>query len=597
MKNKKNCNENTRNLEEKQEKKKSQQIRFDIENRMRKEDEMKKNEINIQRQKEIRRQEIEARKMEEIRRQEEEIKRLEQLKEQEIKRYEQIMQQEADLSICKQVSKKEEKAAIVPPQVVINPEKDEQVSVENSSLQQTFDKISDTQLPLDLRKGLIGKIAESKDSFFKQASTNRSAIEKEKTLQELEEIKNARSTFKLEEKEEQLRDDVAQIKTPSDERGRDTTREKISMFQRSGSFDKGFQRSAETELSQEFRAGIKGKVAESRESYLKQISTDNTEQEKQQRLEELKYIKINRSQLDESADEEEDSKANQMRKEKILELQEIKRSRSLSRQRQEQEKLESSYAQEKESREEELSNLASRKTNFSWESNDREAQLREARAQELKVVASRQAQQNWEPENKEQALRQERARELSEIANRQVNLDHWMSENNEDLLKQKRADELREIANMRANVCWDNVDTNLDQVDDATKVNSGAGTNNNSGCEQETTRQADVEIEEMRARVRNTAAAWHQQEKCHKQEQDKRNKEVPSRRIGNLFKKDSEMWLQTEDLEDFPEPPTEALIPSNPAPPPRQSSKSVVKDYIQSSSSDTNWNAPWRKAT
>merc|ERR1719266_3201123 len=148
---------------------------------------MKKNEINIQRQKEIRRQEIEARKMEEIRRQEEEIKRLEQLKEQEIKRYEQIMQQEADLSICKQVSKRKEKAAIVPPQVVINPEKDEQVSVENSSLQQTFDKISDTQLPLDLRKGLIGKIAESKDSFFKQASTNRSAIEKEKTLQELEE--------------------------------------------------------------------------------------------------------------------------------------------------------------------------------------------------------------------------------------------------------------------------------------------------------------------------------------------------------------------------------------------------------------------------
>ena len=55
------------------------------------------------------------------------------------------------------------------------------------------------------------------------------------------------------------------------------------MFQRSGSFDKGFQRSAETELSQEFRAGIKGKVAQSRESYLKQISTDNTEQEKQQR--------------------------------------------------------------------------------------------------------------------------------------------------------------------------------------------------------------------------------------------------------------------------------------------------------------------------
>merc|ERR1719402_1445966 len=130
----KNCNENTRNLEEKQEKKKSQQIRFDIENRMRREDEMKKNEINIQRQKESRRQEIEARKMEEIRRQEEEIKRLEQLKEQEIKRYEQIMQQEADLSICKQVSKKEEKVAISSTQVVINPEKVEQVSVENSSL-------------------------------------------------------------------------------------------------------------------------------------------------------------------------------------------------------------------------------------------------------------------------------------------------------------------------------------------------------------------------------------------------------------------------------------------------------------------------------
>jgi hypothetical protein len=79
-------------------------------------------------------------------------------------------------------------------------------------------------------------------------------------------------------------------------------------------------------------------------------------------------------------------------------------------------------------------------------------------------------------------------------------------------------------------------------------------------------------------------------------------KDLPSRSIGNRFNKKSDFWNDTTDNDEFPEPPSEAEISASEdnsvsAPPPiapRQSSKTVVKEYIES---DPNWSAPWRKAT
>merc|ERR1719244_765475 len=95
---------------------------------------------------------------------------------------------------------------------------------------------------------------------------------------------------------------------------------------------------------------------------------------------------------------------------------------------------------------------------------------------------------------------------------------------------------------------------------------------------------------EIKGKVRNTAAAWKEREKSssrdkeYKTDKDTTTKEIPTRRIGSLFKKDSDYWNLNEanTTDEFPEPPSEAEIAQvshNPPPPLRQSSKGKIEEY------------------
>jgi len=547
-------------LEEKQ---KLVQIRLDMEQKMRKEEEIRQFEEEKKRSKYSKREEREKQFLEEIRQAEEEVRRLETLKAEEELKYEKIKQQE-------EFKRKSYKEAT--PIAHLNG--NESPFQERSSTQQTCSETTAVQVS-------------------QEVSVNGSHQETEQYCQESKEQESS-----------EFQPTCELVSSPQEERRSENTKGRISQFQRSGSFVKSFTKTADIEMSQEFKAGIKGKVAGSKQSYLKQTSTDSSEQERLFRNQELENMRISRAQQ-EQENEEAESKDKQLREEKMRELEEIKRSRSHSRQRQEQTVLENSYSQEKESRANELAQLANRKTNCSWEIEDKEAQLREARAQELKMLSSRHTGHDWEPENKEQALREERAKELAEVANRKVDID-WDSQAKEYVLKQQRSEELAEIAGLRANTTWDNNGGPIDTSNSAENMETAEMSGINSEtivtvCEQQ--KATPISDSEMRSRVRNTKAAWQQKEKSASCERENsKPKDLPSRSIGNRFNKKSDFWNDTTDNDEFPEPPSEAEISASEdnsvsAPPPiapRQSSKTVVKEYIES---DPNWSAPWRKAT
>jgi len=539
-----------------------------MEQKMRKEEEMRKFEEEKKRIKNAKREEKEKQFLEEIRQAEEEVRRLEALKAEEVQRYEKIKTETEEL---KRKSYKEATPTTPTPNVSANVSTFQEIN----STQQTASEITEVTLSSEI-------------------SVNSTEQEKAHNSQENME------PIEIQAKEESH---PVSDSTSSPQEEVINTKGRISQFQRSGSFTKSFTKTADLEMPQEFKAGIRGKVAESKQSYLKQVSTDNNEQEKMSRLQELENIRMSRARQEQESEDAE-SKDKHIREEKMRELEEIKRARSHSRQRQEQTVLENSYSQEKESRANELAQLANRKTNFSWELEDKEAQLREARAQELKMLSSRQTGQDWEPENKEQAIREERAKELAEVANRKVEID-WDSQSREYVLKQQRCEELAEIADLRANTTWDSsgrpVDTSHSAEDKEMATISGIGSDTivTNSEQQKATQISDSE---MRSRVRSTKEAWQQKEKSVSCERvSSRSKDVPTRSIGNRFNKNSEFWIDTADNEDFPEPPSEAEISASEslisAPPPlapRQSSKTVVKEYIQSGS-DPNWSAPWRK--
>jgi len=164
-------------------------------------------------------------------------------------------------------------------------------------------------------------------------------------------------------------------------------------FQRTSSFERNYQKSADLELSKEFREGIKGKVRESKASFMKSSSSDKLAQAREMREIELNALKLRRSdsgQLDESLQDRTEA----MRQAKMRELENVKRSRSRSKVREEDCLTESSYAKEKSVRDSELASLSSRKIDvedallFS-PTELREIQLREERERELAALCAR----------------------------------------------------------------------------------------------------------------------------------------------------------------------------------------------------------------
>ena len=193
----------------------------------------------------------------------------------------------------------------------------------------------------------------------------------------------------------------------------------------------------------------------------------------------------------------------------------------------------------------------------------KEIQLREERERELAELLRRQTLQ--EPENtaaqKELQMKMDRNRELIALTDRYPELDDQHEISREEILRQKRKEELRQIARIR----------NINSKEEETL---GRG-------QKVKTPEPEVS-EDIKGRVKETAAIWQTRDKREKSESQERCTPTPSRRIGSMFRREPEYWAEDEDL---PAPPPEDV--SNPPPPPRQSSRGKVEEY-------RHWSGGWR---
>jgi len=409
-------------------------------------------------------------------------------------------------------------------------------------------------------------------------------------------------------------------------------REIRKKFQAASSFERSFTKSSDLELSKEFKEGMRGKVKESRDNFLRQATVDAQAKESATKQEEMEEIKLHRALSLNKLDQDE-SKADLLKQEKLKELDAVKRSRSKSRAKDD-ESVQNSYLLEKREREIELLQLANRSTNMSWESENRELHLREERNKELAELVNRTVdvesenevrrkdqilkdERNRElallanrkvenieitSEDKTSLLKEERQKELEELSNRKVDID-YTQQNKESVLKEERAKELFEISNRTTDTEFDMEKSEQIWNERAEELKQISSMRSKSPWQQEArnspTMEKNIPMDspELKGKVRNTAAAWKEREKESKIDKDPSLKDMPTRRIGSLFKRDSDYWNLNEPTDDFPEPPSEAEIAqvqvsTNPPPPLRQSSKGKIEEYTR----DPNWNAPWRKS-
>jgi len=409
-------------------------------------------------------------------------------------------------------------------------------------------------------------------------------------------------------------------------------REIRKKFQAASSFERSFTKSSDLELSKEFKEGMRGKVKESRDNFLRQATVDAQAKESATKQEEMEEIKLHRALSLNKLDQDE-SKAELLKQEKLKELDAVKRSRSKSRAKDD-ESVQNSYLLEKREREIELLQLANRSTNMSWESENRELHLREERNKELAELVNRTVdvesenevrrndqilkdERNRElallanrkvenieitSEDKTSLLKEERQKELEELSNRKVDID-YTQQNKESVLKEERAKELFEISNRTTDTEFDMEKSEQIWNERAEELKQISSMRSKSPWQQEARNSPSMEKNipmdspELKGKVRNTAAAWKDREKESKIDKDPSLKDMPTRRIGSLFKRDSDYWNLNEPTDDFPEPPSEAEIAqvqvsTNPPPPLRQSSKGKIEEYTR----DPNWNAPWRKS-
>ena len=354
-------------------------------------------------------------------------------------------------------------------------------------------------------------------------------------------------------------------------------------FQAISSFEKSFCKSSEIELSKEFKEGVKGKVRESRDNFLRQVSQNSKHVENKSTTNELQQIKLHRTASQGNVDSTDNDRLaeNSGKQEKLLELEAVKRARSRSRAADEAEEdvVHNSYSQEKRERELELLQLANRNANMSWQpENGKDLQLKDDRDRELAEIANRsfESMDNDVPEDNTFLIKEERRRELESISD-QRNDYSWetmMQEQNVDELSEleisqqiwnERAEELKQMANMRPKSPW------------------------------------RPQSRETNTRVRSTAAAWREREKSASRDRDSpaQATPTPTRRIGNLFNRDPDYWnLNDTPSSEFPEPPGEEFVAAAaspiPAAPLRQSSKGKMEEYT-SSARDSQWNAAWRR--
>merc|ERR1712123_113066 len=122
-------------------------------------------------------------------------------------------------------------------------------------------------------------------------------------------------------------------------------REIRKKFQAASSFERSFTKSSDLELSKEFKEGMRGKVRESRDNFLRQATVDAQAKESATKQEEIKLHRaLSLNKLD-----QDESKADLLKQEKLKELDAVKRSRSKSKAKDD-ESVQNSYLLEKRER-------------------------------------------------------------------------------------------------------------------------------------------------------------------------------------------------------------------------------------------------------
>jgi len=473
-------------------------------------------------------------------------------------------------------------------------------------------------------------------------------------------IKRKSSGNKTESVSEDMDKDVANIEeTMTDKRNSDspkTTNDSLcyvpqspkdirKKFKEASNFEKNFPKSTDLEFSPEFREGIKGKVKESTMAFLNQSAANSNNIENKGK--EIEEIKCQRAiSMGENNDDDFIDREVKLRQEKLQELEEIKKSRAQSSEMQQDVFLQNAYEAEKqernfeifqlpkktfdstpsfssesknlqmrEERNKELAQLINRAKEPTIEDDVKTKALKEERAQELAALSERKFENIYETsQEKLSLLKEERRKELAELANRKVEVD-WSSDSKEKSLREERARELSEITNNRVQgQISDEITVEKDDQLSSERIkelmqisemrsNNNFETNFADNMEVETKTIGNYETAtkpEVQNRVRSTAAVWREREKSGSQDSTKipgEEKEMPTRRIGSLFRNDPDYWNLNENEPEIPQPPmhvdvTDNISNSNPPPPPRQSSRNKMEEYGR----DPGWNAPWRKS-
>lgn len=414
-------------------------------------------------------------------------------------------------------------------------------------------------------------------------------------------------------------------------------------FQDANSFEKNFTKITDVELSEEFKEGIKGKVKDSKESFLKQVATDTIKVDSQQKKDEIDLIKFNRtvSMSEDVVKEKFETKKDPLKEENptLVNNEQIFPENPNS--------VQSSYQQEQKARKiellqlanrtcpanndnevgnrglqirqernKELAELVHRRTDVEPDIEDKAKAIKDERSQELSLLMNRKLDTPMEfPEDKTAAMKEARRKELEELVNRKVEFD-WTCNTKEKTIKEERARELYEIANRKTldnqpkstDLCMDDKlcqerAAELKQISEIQSISSLEMGNKNENPNLLKTNDDDLlaEKSDLRGSVRNTAAVWKERERSGSQDivahLDKESavRDLPTRRIGSLFRNDPDYWKLSEPEEpDLPAPPTELsetnMTVTNPPPPPRQSSRGKMEEY----SRDSGWSAPWR---
>ena len=384
-------------------------------------------------------------------------------------------------------------------------------------------------------------------------------------------------------------------------------REIRKLFQQPDAFQKPIARTAEAEFGGEMGAGLRGKVRQSKDAFRRQAEADMEVKMEvvEPRLEVPPSPREARRKFQSGASdsrEEEVARTQEMKQAKMQELEAVRASRAavehvafLGQQ------VTSAGAMEMQERKQELVMLASRRhedQDLPECPEDRELALRQERNRELAALAGRTAETapKEEPAGRERQEREERSRELAAVAGRTMEHVEWSAGGDREMeLREERQRELQELAQRKLELPVQEGETKeqelraarareladlarrptaspqlvaaSEQLDEVTEELRQIAEMETSRSDQRVP-TPEVTEDEMRSRVRSTAASWKEREQnAERAEKETATTPTPTRRIGSLFKRDPDYWKLSSSQEDLPPPAGDLL---EPPPPPRQ---------------------------